>query len=509
VVTLTGDRYARRGTKPERVYVKPKLPEQVKRALRPKGRAFLEGRMIDADLAAQVGVYSNPEDTALAFPYRKHGEEVHCKYREFHPGKRFWTTTDTEPVFYGYDDVGDSDTVVIVEGELEYLSLLTVGIDKVVSLPGGAVQPGASADGKLACMESAAHIFERARRVVIATDSDAPGEATARELIRRIGPEKCWRAVFPDDCNDPNDVLVKHGFEALIEAIEYAHPAPVEGIFTGYDVEDELERLYDSGPERGAAFGYDAFDACYSVLPGYMTVVTGHAGSGKSTVLDQLLVKLAEREDWRFAIFSPEQMPLIWHQQVLIQQHTGYSFFDGPSPRLTKGEMLDANQWVSDHFSFIAPEDSTVERILNLARIEVYRRGINGIVIDPWNELDHTGRGNLTETENVSLVLGKIRQFARNHNVHVWIVAHPTKMPRGADGLEAIPQLDSISGSNNFRNKADFGLTVWRDLQNPDGRVDILVTKSRRRDLALQGTRVEFRFNKANDRLIEVGRVAL
>jgi hypothetical protein len=82
-------------------------------------------------------------------------------------------------------------------------------------------------------------------------------------------------------------------------------------------------------------------------------------------------------------------------------------------------------------------------------------------------------------------------------------------MPRGADGLEAIPQLDSISGSNNFRNKADFGLTVWRDLQNPDGRVDILVTKSRRRDLALQGTRVEFRFNKANDRLIEVGRVAL
>jgi twinkle protein len=34
-------------------------------------------------------------------------------------------------------------------------------------------------------------------RIVIATDNDAPGDALAEELARRLGRERCWRARWP------------------------------------------------------------------------------------------------------------------------------------------------------------------------------------------------------------------------------------------------------------------------------------------------------------------------
>lgn len=41
------------------------------------------------------------------------------------------------------------------------------------------------------------------------------------------------------------------------------------------------------------------------------------------------------------------------------------------------------------------------------------RYGIRGLVIDPYNELDHQRPAAMTETEYVSQMLGKIKRFAQ------------------------------------------------------------------------------------------------
>src|SRR6185437_3815140 len=397
--------------KSERHYDRPQIAAE--RRLGDRARAFLADRAIDPDLAIELGVYSNPEDTAIAFPYQRDGEVVHVKYRRLRE-KAFWSTQNTELVMYGLDECRDADTVVICEGEMDRLALMTAGITTVMSVPNGAIQPGANPGAKLDCLHSAEQIIAGAKRVVIATDADPAGETLAEELKRRIGPEKCWRVRFPSGTKDANDVLMANGITAVCDLIDQARPEPIVGIYDGDAFEDDLVRLYRQGRDKGYTFGYPVFDRFYSVLPGYMTIVTGHAGHGKSTALDQLLILLAERHDWKFSIFSPEQQPLAWHQAQLIEQYMGFPFWDGPSPRMSEDEMLTANRWVRDHFAFILPEEPSIDSIIELAKIQVYRTGAQGIVIDPWNELEHARPANLSETEYVSVVLRKLRSFARN-----------------------------------------------------------------------------------------------
>ena len=58
----------------------------------------------------------------------------------------------------------------------------------------------------------------------------------------------------------------------------------------------------------------------------------------------------------------------------------------------------------------------------------VRRKGVQGVVIDPWYEFDHARPTSQSETEYISASLTKIHLFARENVVHVWLVAHPAKL---------------------------------------------------------------------------------
>jgi len=98
--------------------------------------------------------------------------------------------------------------------------------------------------------------------------------------------------------------------------------------------------------------------------------------------------------------------------------------------------------------------------------------GIRGLVIDPYNELDHQRPSNVSETEYVSQMLTKIKRFAQHYDVATWFVCHPKQMQNWTGGA---PNLYDISGSAHFVNKADVGLVVHRvrdelaQQQNPGG----------------------------------------
>jgi twinkle protein len=94
----------------------------------------------------------------------------------------------------------------------------------------------------------------------------------------------------------------------------------------------------------------------------------------------------------------------------------------------------------------------------------ISRYGVNGLVIDPWTEIDKGGKSG---TEDINELLSNMNQFKRDRNCHIFLVAHPTKMPKDpSTGLIEVPDLMNISGSANFFNKTDMGLTVYRDMKN-------------------------------------------
>lgn len=85
--------------------------------------------------------------------------------------------------------------------------------------------------------------------------------------------------------------------------------------------------------------------------------------------------------------------------------------------------------------------------------------GIRGLVIDPYNELDHQRPPGVSETEYVSQMLTKIKRFAQHYDAHVWFVAHPKQLQQWRGDA---PNLYDISGSAHFVNKADNGVVVHR-----------------------------------------------
>lgn len=426
---------------------------------------------------------------AIMFPYMRGGELINAKYRD--NLKNFRMEAGAERLLFNVDAIGER--VVIVEGEMDALAVYESGCEiPAVSVPDGAPVPTAKDyESKFSFLESAQEALDAAVEVVIAVDSDEPGKRLEDELARRIGREKCKRVTWPEDCKDANDVLVKHGHLALQECIAAAQPFPINGVFSVIDLSDKVDVLWERGWERGHSTGFANLDEYYTVRPGEFTVVTGIPNSGKSNFLDHLMVKLANRHGWRFAIFSPENQPLEDHMARMLEKYTGMPFAQGKSERMSADQRDEAKLWLNDHFRWILPDedaDWTVENVLEKAKGLVFQFGIKGLLIDPWNELESGAAKDETETQYISRTLKRIRQFGRRYGVHVWVVAHPMKLQKDKEGNYPIPTPYDISGSAHWRNKADNCLAVWRDLINSESRhVEVHVSKVRFRQIGRIG----------------------
>jgi len=78
------------------------------------------------------------------------------------------------------------------------------------------------------------------------------------------------------------------------------------------------------------------------------------------------------------------------------------------------------------------------------ASFDPIRYGINGLIVDPYNELDPTRGPHLKEHEHINELMGLLRKFARDNKVHCWLVAHPRQMSSLWQGQR--PGLQDISG---------------------------------------------------------------
>jgi len=421
---------------------------------------------------------------AIGFPYYRQGALVAAKYRSF-PEKDFTQDSGGAHDFFGLDLVKKDQPLIIVEGEIDCLSLMELGFENVVSVPSGApikVADGKvlpSEDKKFAYVWNAREVLDAVPYVILATDQDTAGQALAEELARRIGKEKCRLAKF--EKKDLNEVMLDDPTK-VGEVLASAAPYPVSGISDAGTFYERLNELYAKGTGKGFSTGYSSVDEIYTVAPAQLTVVTGYPSSGKSNFVDQIMVNLAQAHDWKFAVCSFENQPEI-HISRLMEIYTKRRFFDGKD-RMSESDKEIAFKFVKDHFLFIdtnGEEPSTLDSILDRARIAVKRMGVRGLVIDPYNYIE-LPKSEGTETAAISDMLTRVQKFCKAHDVHTWFVAHPSKITR--QGTEQ-PRPDgmSIAGSMAWWAKTDCGVTVHRK----DHHVEIAVWKCRYRWVGTQG----------------------
>lgn len=310
--------------------------------------------------------------------------------------------------------------------------------------------------------------------------------AFAREWNKNNNPPLSELEVF----NTCESIWKAHSKQLEQEKIKEAEANVIgKDIINISSLEDKIINLYNNGLKGGESTGWPALDQYYTIRKGEWSLVTGIPGHGKTTVLDNIIVNLAKNNDWKIALFSAENLPHERHVASLIEKYLGKSFQAGFFNRLNTTELKQASDFLNQHFFFINPaEDSqTVDKILELTKYLIQSEGISGLVIDPWNELDHTRPANVTETEYISTALTKLRRFARVNKIHIWIVAHPAKLLRGKDGKYPVPTAYDVHGSAHWRNKADNAICVWRDVMEKDSPTEIHVQKIRFREVGMVG----------------------
>lgn len=402
----------------------------------------------------------------VVFPYMNQGAMYAAKVRAI--SDKGFACHGAPASFFNLESVVLGDDLFICEGEMDALSFVEAGYESCVSVPNGAVMKVVDGkidphdDNKFKFLWDAKEKIDAAHRVIIATDNDSAGQAMAEEIARRVGRDRCWMLEYPDGCKDANDVLVKSGKKAFDKMVACVRPWPVSGLYDAAHFFDQVDDVYDNGMGKGASTGYQNVDDLYTIVEGQLSVVTGHPSSGKSEFIDQIMINLSKSKGWKFAVCSFENEPRL-HIAKLISKYLRKPFFAGITPRLTKAELDQGKVFIQEHFSFLYQNDgsmATIDDIIDRLRIAVMRHGVRGAIIDPYNYISK--RTDISETDWISDMLTKLRVFAQSHGIHLWFVAHPTKMLRDAKGNIPAPKGYDISGSAAWFAKADMGISVHR-----------------------------------------------
>jgi twinkle protein len=428
------------------------------------------------------------EVNTIQFNYFRDDELINIKYRD--GAKNFKLSKDAELIPYGLDMLDDSNYIVIVEGEMDALSFYEGGIKSVISVPNGAKQ----GNNNLEYLDACISLFDKYERIILAVDNDLAGVGLRNDLAVRLGVEKCYKFAFRDT-KDANEYAIKYGASVLKVGIDDAVPFPIEGVYSANDISDEIDNLYKFGLQKGYLINDIENDKYISFDFGRLYTVTGIPGHGKSEVVDWWVTMLNILHGFKAAYFSPENHPLELHLSKLFSKITGKKF---DKQYLKWDEYQQCKEYIADNYYFINPEDDyTVDTILARARQLVYQKGIKILVIDPYNKLEHKQPKGMSETNYISMFLDKMTNFAKRNNVMVFLVAHPRKMQKRADSSYEVPTLYDINGSSNFYNKTDFGITVYRDFNNP--KIEVHFQKIKFKHLGEVGL-MEKKYNYNNGR---------
>lgn len=443
---------------------------------------YFESRMISQKTLLKMRVYSDVEYMpqfeqkvdVICFPYFMNEKLINIKYRG--PKKSFKLVSGAELIFWNIDCLNEFKSIIITEGEIDALTFVENGFHNVISVPNGA-------NKNLEYLDNCLELFKSIEKIYIASDQDTKGIELRDELIRRLGAERCYIVSFKE-CKDANEYFQKYG-DPFKEIIEDAKAVPVKGVIEVANFYTDIRDLYLNGIQRGKELGVKAIDDKITWETGRLAIVTGIPSSGKSEFVDFIVTKLNLIHGWKAAYFTPENYPLKFHYAKIFEKLIGKKFDKSRSNEL---EYDLAYDYIRENFFYILNEENfTINSILDSAKILVKSRGIKILIIDPYNKLEHKYTD--SETQYISRFLDQIITFAKLNDILLFLIAHPVKMQKN-NGKFEIPSLYSISGSANFYNKTDYGLTVHRKT-GEDGvminEVEVHIQKIKYKHLGEQG----------------------
>ena len=452
--------------------------------VRPPAVEYMESRGISAAITEKYGLTTQKDhDNILVFPFfDENGKMQFIKYRktDFDKEKdrnKEWSEKDCKPILFGMDqcDTEKSDTLILTEGQIDSLSVAEAfdGNINAVSVPTGC--------NGFTWVPYCWDFLSKFKTLIVFGDHEKDHITLLDEMQKRFkGTVKHVRPEDYQDCKDANELLQKHGKQAVVDAVERAvivqnkrikklsevqakNMSEVPGINTGIA---QLDKLL-------GGFYY-----------GQLIILTGERGLGKSTLGSQFIVNAIDQGVTTFC-YSGELMDWMF-QSWLDRQCAGRNYINTTKgPRGEDVHLIDAvaleliHKWY-DEFCFIydnsvvnSDEDEN-ETILDTIEIAVKQYGCRMLMIDNlMTAIADDLSSDLYRQQ--SAFVRKLAEMAKRYDVIILLIVHPRK--RTGKTFDN----DEVAGSSNITNLADvvmnYSLPKDDDDEHPDRILQI--TKNR------------------------------
>lgn len=446
-------------------FFRPDESKSLNKDISEKALSYLKSRGFTDETISAFRITSRyskkREEDIIEMPYFREKKLVNVKYRPL--GKQgMYMVSDAELILYNLDRIDPDYPLIITEGEMDCWAFYQAGKYNVVSVPNGA---SSGEEQKLEYIENCWSYLIDVNTFILAVDNDKAGENLKNALAKRLGKDKCKILSWPEGVKDANEVLQKYGADKLREMADGARDFPIEGIISVVSYLPEMLEWYDKGFPEGLGIGIDSFDEKFKFHMGQNLIWTGLPNNGKSQLLDHVMLRMAVLHGWRFGILSSENNPYGEYLLEMVQAFAGKPF-----KRLGKEEFKNiVVRFLDKHFVMLGLEDTTIPGILERAKYLKLRYGINSLVIDPWNTLEHERTGK-SSIEYIRDSLRQLILFCKQHDIFLNLVAHPRKVNDMIDGKQRMPTANDISDSADFERMADNIIVVHRDKGSREGR---------------------------------------
>lgn len=402
--------------------------------------AYLKGRGISLETQRRFRISEKGENIIFPF-YSSEGDLTLAKWRSVVDKKKTGVTKDCRPILFGWQAVSPKTrSIVICEGEIDAMSFLEYGVEAL------SVPFGGGTGAKQAWIEHEFDNLQRFDEVILALDMDEVGQKAAAEIVERIGRHRCRVAELP--CKDINECLTTGVERSVIrEAIQNARSQDPAELRNAKEFMDDILREFNPSAEEA---GFDLLwqrDKTIQFRPGEVTLLAGVNGHGKSEGMGHILLEAISQGE-KGCVASLEFKPQRWLKRLVLQA----SGLGNPTDNYIRKivSWMSPSVWVFD-VATVAKTDTLLE-VFSYAR---RKYGISVFVIDNLSKLDI----DLDDYNGQREFMDRLTDFAKQHNVHVFLVTHVRK---GEDDSKPTGKMD-IKGSGALTDLADTVIIWWRN----------------------------------------------
>ena len=344
--------------------------------------------------------------------------------------------------------------LIIVEGEMDAMSVYECQPWPVVSIPNGA------AAAKKAIQKNYEWI-NHYDKVILFFDNDEAGQKAANEAASVLPPSKAFIG-FLDDYKDASEALQAGDTEAVRQVLNFNHKQyQPDGIV---DAKTLLELVTTPSPPSDHDYPFNGLNQLlHGIRYGELVTITAGSGVGKSSILREICADLLSKGErcGYLALEESNRRTALGLMSVAARK----SLHLGEQQRGELTEIFDQtianwNLHLFDGFGSYDPD-----HIYN--RIEYMAAGLDTKVIF----LDHLSilLSGLEGDERLMIdrTMTKLRSLVERTGIALFLVCHTSSPPNGGSHEEgARVQLRSLRGSRSVGQLSDCVIALERDQQS-------------------------------------------